>query len=343
MEPEERISNAEPTEVSDSKPLPARALLHYSFGIVAVTSISAGLLVWWLLLAPSYFEPMEVVIEPGQSVSSIADELAANNVVKSGDLLYLTLQILHKDTVIKAGTYTFTAPASTAAVARYITSTTPADELLRLTLPEGMRAREYAILAATIIEDFDETWYTTAGEAVEGYLWPETYFVPLDFTAADLIALQQASSQTFLLAEAPTISAHPLSEYEIVTLASIVEREANTRESMRTVAGILLNRLALGMALQADATIEYVLDTPLGELPPGVLATELRERDSPYNSYLYPGLPPTPISNPGRQALEAVLNPIESNYLFYITGDDGAFYYAENFDTHRLNISRHLR
>ena len=92
------------------------------------------------------------------------------------------------------------------------------------------------------------------------------------------------------------------------------------------------------MALQTDASIEYVLDKPLNELVPSDL-----EIDSPYNTYQNPGLPPTPIGNPGLEAIKAVLYPTPSKYLFYITGNDGNFYYAKNFDQHRLNIARYLR
>ena len=97
------------------------------------------------------------------------------------------------------------------------------------------------------------------------------------------------------------------------------------------------------MALQADASIEYVIETPLGELPPGQLAESLREIDSPYNTYLYPGLPPTPIGHPGMDAIMAVLEPADTEYFYYITGNDGEFYYAETYNQHLTNIERHLR
>ena len=97
------------------------------------------------------------------------------------------------------------------------------------------------------------------------------------------------------------------------------------------------------MALQADATIEYVLDEGLNDLAPGQLAENLRELDSPYNTYLYRGLPPTPIGNPGRAAIEAVLFPITSDYFYYITGDDGKFYYAETYAQHLRNIANYLK
>jgi UPF0755 protein len=139
-----------------------------------------------------------------------------------------------------------------------------------------------------------------------------------------------------LIAEKETL---PLPREDIVILASILEREANSPESMQAVANILLRRLAIDMPLQVDASIEYILDKPLGELLP----EDLRQ-DSPYNTYTRFGLPPTPIGNPGAVALSAVINATTATpYLFYITGDDGNFYYGRDFDEHRLNIARYLR
>mgnify|MGYP001821263194 CR=1 FL=1 len=172
---------------------------------------------------------------------------------------------------------------------------------------------------------------------------PETFFGTPELTAQQLVDLLISEHDELFVAFAAEIASSTVTRDEVEILASIVEREANTPESMRTVAGIFFNRLSIGMALQADASIEYVIDTPLGALPAGQLASELRELDSPYNTYLYPGLPPTPIGNPGRDAITAVLNPITSDYFYYITGNDGEFYYAETYDQHLLNIERHLR
>ena len=129
-----------------------------------------------------------------------------------------------------------------------------------------------------------------------------------------------------------------LSEHDVVILASIIEREANSTTSMKLVSGILQNRLALDMALQVDASMEYILEKPLKEL-----TAEDLKIDTPYNTYLYRGLPPTAIGNPGLDAIMAVLEPTPSEYMFYITGTDGEFYYAKNFDEHRLNIAKYLR
>lgn len=304
--------------------------------------IAAGC-IYWLSTPPNNFQAQRVLIEPGESVSSIVAILADANIVRSPDLLYGIILYNHSDTTIKAGVYTFAEPQSVWSVAKYITTTIPTEELVRLTFPEGMRASAYASIASTTLEKFDaETFLVTANER-EGYLWPETYFVPEDYSAEQLLALfsQEYTSGTADLRTA--INTHPLTEYEILTLASIVEREANSAESMYMVSGILQNRLAIGMALQADATMEYIIDTPLGELPPGQLAAELRTSESPYNTYKNTGLPPTPIGNPGRLAIEAVLNPTPSDYFFYITDEDGVFHYAKTLQEHNFNIARYLR
>ena len=134
------------------------------------------------------------------------------------------------------------------------------------------------------------------------------------------------------------IQASKLSIDEILILASIIEREANTEESQKMISGIFQNRLAINMPLQADASIEYVLDKPLNELTPRDL-----EIDSPYNTYLNLGLPPTPIGNPGMEAIDAVLNPTKSDYYYYITDENGDFYYAKSYAEHLRNIEQYLR
>jgi UPF0755 protein len=131
---------------------------------------------------------------------------------------------------------------------------------------------------------------------------------------------------------------HSLSYDEILVLASILEREANSEASMKIVSGILQRRLAEGMPLQADASIEYVLNKPLKELTPDDLKI-----DSPYNTYTNRGLPPTPIGNPGRTAILAVLEPTDTEYIFYITDEEGEFHYAKTYDEHLDNIERYLR
>ena len=313
------------------------------FDLLVITPALLGGALWYILnQPPSGFVPQTIEIEPGTSVRAISAQLADASIVKSEDLLNLTLRITQDATLIKAGMYEFTQPQTTYQIAAHLVSGDILNELVTLTFIEGESAASVSNRAAAVLEEFDADEFALLTVNHEGRLFPDTYFVAPDFTTTELVQLL-TEKHVEVLNELLTTGSTSLSQEEIVTIASIVEREANTPESMRTVAGIFLNRLTIGMPLQADASIEYALETSLNELPPGQLATELREFNSPYNTYLNPGLPPTPIGNPGRIALSAVINPIESAYFYYITGDDGEFYYAETYDQHLNNIARYLR
>ncbi len=293
----------------------------------------------YLHSAPRQTElPRAFTIEPGTSVSEITKQAKRDGFVRSSLLLYAVLARFYESKTLYAGTYLVVEPLSTSEFAAKLAGQDIVIDTVAVTIPEGVRARMIGALAAEVLEDFDATTFTTLAEPREGYLFPETYHVPQHFSETELFELLQ---DTFVLQTADVQSAmqdHDLGEYGVLTLASIIEREANDEASMRMVSGILQNRLAIDMALQTDASIEYDLDKPLAELTPEDL-----EQDSPYNTYRNRELPPTPIGNPGLMAIEAVLDPTPSEYLYYITGLDGAFYYARTFDEHRKNIDRYLR
>lgn len=281
----------------------------------------------------SYFE-----VDKGLSVRAIATKAKVEGFVRSELLLYVILTTKFDPTNIHAGTYIFEKNDDVYKVASKLASNEVKDDLVKLTIPEGLRLTEIASIAAQKLEKFDTKEYITEAKLREGFLFPETYFVTPEFTASDLISLQTETFNEKTAVLKDDIINSKFSELEIVTLASIIEREANSPESMAMVSGILQNRLAIDMALQADATMEYVLDKPLSELT----ASDL-DIDSLYNTYLYRGLPPTPIGNPGLQAIKAVLYPTETEYFYYITGNDGEFYYAETLPEHNRNIQNYLR
>lgn len=280
----------------------------------------------------------EIRIEPGTSTKEAAQIMKDAGVIHSKLALLIQLRLKHQGESVKASQYVFKEPLSLAGVAEALIAGDNTSDLIRITHREGESNRELSRVADTELLDFDATVFLNLADDVEGKLFPETYFVPKTYTAEDLFVLLTNTFETKLAPLQAQIDAHPLSLDEIIILASILEREANTEESKKMVSGILQTRLDIGMALQVDASMEYVLDKPLRELTPEDLKI-----DSPYNTYLNPGLPPTPIGNPGLEAIQAVLNPTPSNYLFYITGDDGNFYYAEDFEAHKANVARYLR
>lgn len=311
-------------------------ILGTLFGLSALVS----LFVWWQTTPPGDF-PVDtaITIPRGLSAGAIANLLEEKGVVRSADLLYVFLVTKHNPNSIQAGLYVFSEPLSVAGVAERLTNSgNVADNLVALTLPEGFTVREFAQLASVVLPNFSAEEFIALATKEEGFFFPDTYYLPIDFKADELMSLLKETYQEKISSIKEEIEAHDLSEYEIITLASLIEREANTEESMKMVSGILQNRLAIDMALQADASMEYVLQGSLQDLKPEDL-----EKDSPYNTYKNRGLPPTPIGNPGLQAIEAVLRPTKSDFIYYITGDDGIFRYAKTFDEHKANISRYLK
>ncbi|MCA9361051.1 endolytic transglycosylase MltG [Candidatus Kaiserbacteria bacterium] len=277
-------------------------------------------------------------IENGMSVSQIVKKAKDDNFVKSELILYIILTYYHEPTELYAGVYHFPNPVTVSGFAKKIASGEIQHENIPITIPEGTRVTKIAEITKKALPNFDDKAFITLAEPYEGYLFPETYFITKDYDYQLLFELLTETFKNKLVPYESGIASSSLSLNDIVILASVIEREANDPDSMRMVSGILQNRLAINMPLQADASIEYVLDKPLNELTADDLKIE-----SPYNTYLNQGLPPTPIGNPGLEAILAVLEPAQTDDLFYITGNDGEFYYAKTFDEHRLNIARYLK
>lgn len=328
-------------------------LTHYSksgFSLLLRAAIYFGLFILLLLfLGFSYIQSQlqppadfpinqQITISPGMKARDITQYLADQHVVASDMVLYYVLVTMYDTTNIKASTYLFDQPLTTVEVAERLTQGDFDTDLVRFTHFEGERATTLAKRAAEILPNFDATDFLVLAEPHEGKLFPDTYFFPPTFTASDLADLLLVTYEENVSPLRPAIEQHPLTESEVLVLASIIEREANTPESMKIVSGILQNRLAIGMPLQADASIEYILDKPLAELTPDDL-----DIDSPYNTYLNTNLPPTPIGNPGLDSIKAVLEPTESDYFYYITDDEGEFHYAKTYREHLINIERYLR
>lgn len=296
--------------------------------------------VFGLLARPpqTFPAPSSYTVEFGTNVADIADDLHEAGYVRSPNVLLAFLVLVFDAKDIKAGTYQFDQALGARELAKHIIEVGPKDPLLQVTFPEGMSVKEIARIAAAALPEFNEASFISSANDFEGRLFPETYFVPENFTDAELFDLLRETYEERVALVADQIAEHTLTEAEVVILASILEREANTEDSMRLVSSVLQNRLAIDMPLQADATMEYVLEKPLSELTPEDLKIP-----SPYNTYLNRGLTPTPIGNPGLTAIRAVLEPTPSDYFYYITDPDGVFHYAETFDEHKANIARYLR
>lgn len=315
-------------------------------GVRAHRFIFAGIIVCfvalvyvlWLLYPPAAFPVgKRIEIPSGTSVTETVRALRDSRVVRSDVVLQVILLSQFRASNVQAGTYQFDEPLSAFAVARAITMGTHGIPLVRITIPEGLRNEQIDAIVNANLPNIPKDAFLKASEGKEGFLFPETYHVPEQFEASDLVQLMTATHTEAIDSLQGVIIASGQTEEDIVIMASILEREANSIETMRIVSGILWKRLELGMPLQVDASFAYLLNKKSEEITRDDLLI-----DSPYNTYKYRGLPPTPISNPGRVALEAAASPISTPYLYYITAPDGTFYYAETFEGHKKNIERHL-
>lgn len=327
-----------PVTTPETKRPSRRAALY-----IIVTIIATSILVYSYIarqLQPGSNFPINTPVEisPGMGVKEITMKFADAEIVRSSWLLYAAIAFYYEPKDVKASTYIFTTPVTTFEVAQALIKGDFNSSLISLTHIEGESVEDVAGRAAKVLPNLDVAEFIQNALPYEGKLFPDTYRIPKNFTAAELQAKMLATYEEKMAPLRGDIATTNLTEDKIVILASIIEREAQSPESMGYVAGILQNRLQKGMYLQVDASIEYILHKTLAELVPEDLKV-----DSPYNTYTNPGLPPTPIGNPGLVAINAVIHPTPSEYLFYITGNDGTFHYAKTFEEHKQNVAKYLR
>ncbi|MFA9289022.1 MAG: endolytic transglycosylase MltG [Weeksellaceae bacterium] len=280
------------------------------------------------------------MVKPGEPLDTIINNLASENLIRNRIAFYLVVKQLGIETKIQAGDFRLS-PSMDAY--------TLADNLTRgtldvwVTIPEGLRKEEIAEIVAKEF-DIPETEFNEL--ATEGYLFPDTYLVPKNPTAQQIIDIM---GNTFTQRYTPDLQAKArdlgLTDLEVLTLASLVEREAKFDEDRAKIASVMLNRIEEGMPLQIDATVQYALGYQPQEKRwwKSSLTFDDLEIDSPYNTYQNPGLPPGPIGNPGMESIEAVLDADPNTpYLFYVAEPSGETHYAETFSEHQKNIDRYL-
>jgi UPF0755 protein len=308
----------------------------YAAWIVALALVFGGL--WHAFIAPPAAFPLGITEVPsGEPLSAIARQLAAARVIRSPFALKAILYATGQERHIQAGPYDFKAPESALAVARRIASGDAQIAPIRVTLTEGMASFDMARTLAAAVPGFDAATFQRLAAAREGYLFPDTYFFLPTATPQEVVDRLSANFDAKIAEAQPLIAASGRSEADIITMASIVEREAQTPEDRRIVAGILWHRISLGMRLQVDAPFGY-LHQDDGYTP----TSADTESASPYNTYRNAGLPPTPIANPGLDAIEAAADPTQTDYLYYITGSDGQMHYAKTFEEHKANVAKYL-
>lgn len=309
---------------------------------------------------PASEEAVQIEISPGSGSMSIAEQLEAEGIIRNSWMFIGYLRLSEQGNRFMAGKYEmFPGMTYEEIVGKLNSGDTIAEETLRFTIAEGLTIEQIAarlsenhgfeedaiLELADKPELFESRWLSDLPDLaemkyrLEGYLFPETYEMKLDSTPEDIFR-RMISEWDRKLAQLPSdweqkMADKGLSFHELVTLASLIEREVTVAAERPLVAGVVFNRLDIDMPLQLDASVQYSLDEPKERLFHVDLLV-----DSPYNTYQNPGLPPGPIAVPSLSSIEAVLYPEESNYLFYVTKKDGSqtHLFAETYEEHLKNI-----
>lgn len=295
-------------------------------------------LIWHFFFAPSNFPAGErIVIPEGKTLHEISVLLEKENVIKNPLVFDLYIRLVGKASSLKAGTYKFDERLSVIEVAKKIVSGDHNIPLAKITLREGLRRSEVAEVISVELKNFDTKQFMELTKNDEGKIFPDTYLLTEDADTVAIVDMIRNNFDSKIKAVLPRISESKYTLHEVLTLASIVEKEVAKPEDRKIVAGILENRLEAGIPLQVDAVFEFILGKNTYELTRQDL-----KFDSPYNTYLYRGLPPGPIASPGLDAIEAVLDPTDSDYIYYVSDRIGNTYFAKTLKEHNANVAKYF-
>ena len=288
--------------------------------------VLAGFSGYFFLLAPKDFPSgAAITIEKGTGLAEISNKLKKEGLVKNKYAFALYARAFNKSKKIKYGKYLFNEPVSVFALTGRLAKGEFGFKPIKVTVTEGMTVKDISELFGGF-ENFNKEEFLEKTASLEGYLFPDTYlFLP----GAETQQIIDTMTDNFKK-KAGDIGK------DIVIVASLIEKEVPDSGDRKIVSGILWKRLELGMALQVDAVFPYLTGSRK------VLLDDLKI-DSPYNTYLYKGLPPGPISNPGLDAIEAARNLKESPYLYYLSGQDGKTHFAKTYEEHLRNKEKYLR
>jgi len=305
--------------------------------LIAVFSF-AFMFVWPVFSSPSNFPVNALVkIEDGLTLSQIGERLEENGVIGSNTIFVLLARMMGKESNIKFGDYFFEKPISIFSLIRRLVSADFGIDPIKVTIFEGTASKDIAKKFKNF-KNFDEKEFVELTRDMEGYLFPDTYFFLPGVSARQVARTMRINFDGKIKTLSDKIEQSDRDFSEILTMASLIEKEIAHREGRRIVSGILWKRIKVGMPLQVDAVFHYIK----GENNGRVTFSDLKI-DSPYNTYLNKGLPPGPISNPGLDSIEAALEPKDSPYWFYLTGKDGITRFSKDFEEHKMNRVKYLK
>jgi UPF0755 protein len=291
-----------------------------------------------LFRAPAFFpEGTIITVEEGDSLKAIADKLADAHIVRSRVWLTNFVLIVGRQEHVTEGDYYFPKSESVYSVAKRITSGDYKLASTKITIPEGSSVKDIADIIKSKFSRFDTRTFIALAKEKEGYLFPDTYFFMANTHPEEVVKKLEKTFEEKITSVRGNIEVFGESLEDVVTMASILEGEARQYETRQIVAGILWKRLEEGMPLQVDATFRYIN----GKTSEDLTLDDLKI-DSPYNTYVYRGLPPTPISNPGLDSIKAAISPKKTVYYYFLTDKEGTMHYAKTLDEHAANKRKYL-
>lgn len=308
-----------------------------------ILSVVAGIVFFLFMVSffmvqgPSRYTAEKIVIEEGYSVKQTAQILKDHDLIRSKTLFIILVKITGNDSGIKSGMYYFKNVQNLFDVTRRVVTSDYGISAKRVVLHEGLTRNQMAEVLSLQLEEFDPESFLKKTEDKEGYLFPDTYEFLENVDEDVVIKVLENTFEEKTEEIKEEIKEAGKDFEEIIIMASIIEKEASAT-SKQEVSNILWHRIEIGMALQVDAP--FVYERQKGTFD---LSTEDLREDSEYNTYTRKGLTPTPISNPGLEAIIAAANPEPTNYLFFLTGSDGNMYYSTTHDEHVRNKNLYLK
>jgi UPF0755 protein len=328
-----------------------RKVLVTTLVIAVICAVAYG--VYAVVWGPNTFRDADekiLFVSRGVSFHAIVDSLEANGIIRNRTMFELVARVVGGTDRVQVGKYVFHSGESNLEIYEAL-RTGKGSQIVLVTLPEGTLARTQArILSHQLGIDssrymqlaFDPSFARSLGvhaPSLEGYLLPDTYGFSWEPAEEEVIRRQVGEFQKFfndsLLARASELG---WSVHQVTTFASIVEGEAVLGDERPVIAGVYHNRLRAGMKLEADPTIQYIVQNG----PRRLFFSDLK-LDSPYNTYMYRGLPPGPVNNPGRSSILASLYPASHEYLYFVANGKGGHWFSRRYEEHLKNVRKYRR
>lgn len=298
-------------------------------------------------------------IENGSSLTQIADVLEDNKVIKSAGSFKIYCKLFSDSSKFKAGQYSIVRPMEFKEIAELLSKGQNIADGVKVTIPEGYVITQVATLLenknlgnkADFLElakkgafDYEFLQFDSNPSIkykLEGFMYPDTYFFDENATSEEIIKILLDTFENKVWSKLKSaVNENGLDYIELLTLASIVEKEAVKDDERAKIARVFLNRIDIDMSLQSCATVQYALNR---EKFSTTVTFEETRLESPYNTYKYPGLPPGPICNPGIKSIEAVIKPDQNKYLFFVAKGDGSHYFSLTYNEHLEAIQKYQK